>query len=225
MGAAWPGSGGLRLDPSSAPGPAPHPLRRQGTPSRRHKFFSCLGRCERASKWTHAHASFLAGRDLPGRWSQADPRWSPPQSQPHLGGPQALRGLACSGHPRPVSGSPPWQDRPQMAHLEGGCRRHHLPPRGPRVFSGVPVPGYDSEWSPGGREGTPRGGHCSESLHALLLQGGRARVLGCQPRLVVNQPLSKSPQSSGLWTCVTCGHNNAWSHVVLPPGVTLTSPP
>lgn len=70
---------------------------------------------------------------------------------------------------------------------------HHLPPRGPRVFWGVPVPGYNSERSPGGWEGTPRGGHCSESLHALPLQGGKPRVLGCQACSLVNWPLSKSP--------------------------------
>ena len=29
--------------------------------------------------------AFLAGRDLPGRWSQAGPHWSPLQSRPHLG--------------------------------------------------------------------------------------------------------------------------------------------
>lgn len=161
-----------------------------------------------------------AGALVPGRVSL-----EPPTIPTTPGGSAGTAGPGVLWLPKARVREPPRQDRPQMAHLEGRCRSHHLPPRGPRVFSGVPVPDYDSEWSPGGREGTPRGGHCSESLHALLLEGGRARVLGCQPRLVVNQPLSKSPQSSGLWTRVTCGHSNAWSHVVLPPGVTLTSPP
>lgn len=107
---------------------------------------------------------------------------------------------------------------PPTDGLPGGWMQVTSPPsRGPRVFWGVPAPGYDSEWSPGGWEGTPRSGQCSESLHALLLREGRARALGCQPRLVINQPLSRSSQSSGVWTRVTCGHNNAWSHVVLPP--------
>lgn len=103
-----------------------------------------------------------------------------------------------------------------MAHLEG---RQVTSPflLGPSQFSGKPVPDYDSEWSPeGGR--TPHKGTALNPLHALLLEGGRARVLGCQPRLVVNQPLSKSPQSSGLWTCRTCGHSNAWSHGSCLPG-------
>lgn len=39
----------------------------------------------------------------------------------------------------------------------------------------------------------PRGGHCSESLHTLPLQGGKPRALGCQARSLVNRPLSKSP--------------------------------
>lgn len=101
---------------------------------------------------------------------------------------------------------------------------HHLPPWGPRVFWGVPVPGYNSERSLGGREGPPRGGHCSESLHALPLQGGKPRALGCQARSLVNWPLSSHPRSSGLWACVICGHSDTGSLMALPPGLTLTSP-
>lgn len=139
---------------------------------------------------------------VPGR-----PSLEPPTILTTPGGPQALRGLARSGCPRPVSGSPHWQDGSDGP--PGGWVQATSPPsRGPRVFWGVPAPGYDSEWSPGG---------CSESLHALLLQEAKARALGCRPRLVINQPLSRSPQSSGVWTCVTCGHNNAWPHMALPP--------
>lgn len=122
------------------------------------------------------------------------PTEAPPQSQPHLGVPQALWGLVCSGCLRPVSGSLHWQDCPQTAHLEGGCRDITSLPGVPESSGrGVPASGYDSEWSPGGGEGTPRGGHCSESLHALPLQGGKPRALGCQARSAVNRLLSKSP--------------------------------
>lgn len=176
MGAAWPGSGGLRLDPSSAPGPAPHPLRRQGTPSRRHKFFSCLGRCERASKWTHAHASFLAGRDLPGRWSQAGPRWSPPQSQPHLGGPQALRGLACSGRPRPVSGSPPGRTAHRWPTWRAGAGDITFLPGVPEFSRGCLCLATTQNGVPEGGKGRPAAG---TALNPFTPSFCREEGLGC----------------------------------------------